>query len=44
MELKQPTPVSQALADYKAKSTTNPFEARIKALVQSKSPGTDSKK
>ncbi|PTP48086.1 helix-turn-helix domain-containing protein [Vibrio splendidus] len=38
-----PTPVSQALADYKAKSTTNPFEARIKALVQSKSPGTDSK-
>ncbi|OMO31704.1 transcriptional regulator [Vibrio sp. 10N.222.47.A9] len=40
---KQPTPVSQALADYKAKSTTNPFEARIKALVQSKSPGTDSK-
>ncbi|MBT9239610.1 helix-turn-helix domain-containing protein [Vibrio splendidus] len=39
----QPTPVAQALADYKAKSTTNPFEARIKALVQSKSPGTDSK-
>ena len=39
----QLTPVSQALADYKAKSTTNPFEARIKALVQSKSPGTDSK-
>ena len=39
---KQPTPVSQALADYKAKSTTNPFEARIKALVQSKSHGTDS--
>ena len=43
MEPKQPTPVSQALADYKAKSTTNPFEARIKALVQAKSPGTDSK-
>ncbi|MEZ9476202.1 helix-turn-helix domain-containing protein [Vibrio splendidus] len=43
MEPKQPTPVSQALANYKAKSTTNPFEARIKALVQSKSPGTDSK-
>ncbi|MEZ9642911.1 helix-turn-helix domain-containing protein [Vibrio cyclitrophicus] len=43
MEPKQPTPVSQALADYKAKSSTNPFEARIKALVQSKSPGTDSK-
>ncbi|CDU01265.1 helix-turn-helix domain-containing protein [Vibrio coralliirubri] len=40
---KQPTPVSQALADYKAKSPTNPFEARIKALVQSKSPDTDSK-
>ncbi|MFA0163615.1 helix-turn-helix domain-containing protein [Vibrio splendidus] len=39
----QTTPVTQALADYKAKSTTNPFEARIKALVQSKSPGTDSK-
>ncbi|MEZ8326210.1 helix-turn-helix domain-containing protein [Vibrio splendidus] len=38
-----PTPVSQALADYKAKSTTNPFEARIKALVQAKSPETDSK-
>ncbi|CDT93381.1 conserved hypothetical protein [Vibrio coralliirubri] len=44
MDPKQPTPVSQALADYKAKSTTNPFEARIKALVQSKSPCTDSKK
>ncbi|MEZ8593271.1 helix-turn-helix domain-containing protein [Vibrio splendidus] len=43
IEPKQPTPVSQALADYQAKSTTNPFEARIKALVQSKSPGTDSK-
>ncbi|MEZ8316937.1 helix-turn-helix domain-containing protein [Vibrio splendidus] len=43
MDTKQPTPVSQALADYNAKSTTNPFEARIKALVQSKSPGTDSK-
>ncbi|OQQ07441.1 helix-turn-helix domain-containing protein [Vibrio splendidus] len=43
IEPKQPTPISQALADYKAKSTTNPFEARIKALVQSKSPGTDSK-
>ncbi|MDH5905139.1 helix-turn-helix domain-containing protein [Vibrio splendidus] len=39
----QSTPISQALADYKAKSTTNPFEARIKALVLSKSPGTDSK-
>ena len=43
MDPKQPTPVSQALADYNAKSTTNPFEARIKALVQSKSPGADSK-
>ncbi|OEF47191.1 helix-turn-helix domain-containing protein [Vibrio splendidus] len=43
MDPKQPTPVSEAFADYKAKSTTNPFEARIKALVQSKSPGTDSK-
>ena len=39
----QTTPVTQALADYKAKSTTNPFEERIKALIQSKSPGTDSK-
>ncbi|MEZ8887948.1 helix-turn-helix domain-containing protein [Vibrio sp. 10N.247.311.14] len=43
MVYKQPTPVSQALADYQAKSTTNPFEARIKALVQSKSHGADSK-
>ncbi|MEZ9347476.1 helix-turn-helix domain-containing protein [Vibrio splendidus] len=42
-KFQNPTPVSQALADYKAKSTTNPFEARIKALVQSKLPGTDSK-
>ncbi len=39
-----PTPASQALADYKATSTTHPFEARIKALLQSNSPGTDSKK
>lgn len=39
---KQPTPVTQALADYKAKSTTNPFEARIKALIQSRTTGTDS--
>lgn len=38
MDPKQPTPVSQALADYQAKSTTNPFEARIKALVQSNRP------
>ncbi|MEZ9449260.1 helix-turn-helix domain-containing protein [Vibrio splendidus] len=44
IEPKQPTPVCQALADYKAKSTTNPFETRIKPLLQSKSPGTDSKK
>ncbi|WP_114634256.1 helix-turn-helix domain-containing protein [Vibrio splendidus] len=43
LEPKQTTPVTQALADYKAKSTTNPFEERIKALIQSKSPGTDSK-
>ncbi|CDT88229.1 hypothetical protein VCR26J2_460046 [Vibrio coralliirubri] len=42
-ESQNPTPVAQALADYKTKSTTNPFEARIKALVQSKSPDTDSK-
>ncbi|MFA0216720.1 helix-turn-helix domain-containing protein [Vibrio cyclitrophicus] len=39
---KQPTPVTQALADYQAKSTTNPFEARIKALIQSRTTGTDS--
>ncbi|MGV2837740.1 helix-turn-helix domain-containing protein [Vibrio cyclitrophicus] len=41
LEPKQPTPVTQALADYKAKSTTNPFEERIKALIQSKSTSTD---
>ncbi|MEZ8644867.1 helix-turn-helix domain-containing protein [Vibrio cyclitrophicus] len=38
---KQPTPVTQALADYKAKSTINPFEDRIKALIQSRSTSTD---
>ncbi|TVU75445.1 helix-turn-helix domain-containing protein [Vibrio tasmaniensis] len=43
LEPKHSTPVIQALADYKAKSTTNPFEERIKALIQSKSPGTNSK-
>ena len=37
----EPTPVTQALADYKAKSTTNPFEERIKALIQSKSTSRD---
>ncbi|WP_102385698.1 helix-turn-helix domain-containing protein [Vibrio cyclitrophicus] len=41
LEPKQPTPVTQALADYKAKSTINPFEERIKALIQSKSTSTD---
>ncbi|WP_146447244.1 helix-turn-helix domain-containing protein [Vibrio cyclitrophicus] len=41
LEPKQPTPVTQALADYKAKSTTNPFEERIKALIQSRSTSTD---
>ncbi|OCH40318.1 helix-turn-helix domain-containing protein [Vibrio cyclitrophicus] len=41
LEPQQPTPVTQALADYKAKSTTNPFEERIKALIQSKSKSTD---
>lgn len=41
LEAKQPTPVTQALADYKAKSTTNPFEERIKALIQSKSTSRD---
>ncbi|MEZ8635841.1 helix-turn-helix domain-containing protein [Vibrio cyclitrophicus] len=37
----EPTPVTQALADYKAKSTINPFEERIKALIQSRSTSTD---
>ncbi|OCH47784.1 helix-turn-helix domain-containing protein [Vibrio cyclitrophicus] len=37
----EPTPVTQALADYKAKSTINPFEERIKALIQSKSTSGD---
>ncbi|MFL9799107.1 helix-turn-helix domain-containing protein [Vibrio cyclitrophicus] len=41
LEPQQPTPVTQALADYKAKSTTNPFEERIKALIQSRSTSTD---
>ncbi|MEZ8353623.1 helix-turn-helix domain-containing protein [Vibrio splendidus] len=41
LEPKQPTPVTQALADYKANSTTNPFEERIKALIQSKSTSRD---
>ncbi|MFL9786824.1 transcriptional regulator [Vibrio cyclitrophicus] len=41
---KQPTPFTQALADYQAKSSTNPFEARIKALIQSRTTGTDSEK
>ncbi|MEZ9271784.1 helix-turn-helix domain-containing protein [Vibrio cyclitrophicus] len=41
LEPKQPTPVTQALADYKAKSTINPFEERIKALIQSKSTSRD---
>ncbi|MEZ9036654.1 helix-turn-helix domain-containing protein [Vibrio cyclitrophicus] len=42
LEPQQPTPVTQALADYQAKSTTNPFEERIKALIRSKSTSTDS--
>ncbi|MFA0075115.1 helix-turn-helix domain-containing protein [Vibrio cyclitrophicus] len=41
LEPQQPTPVTQALADYKAKSTINPFEERIKALIQSKSTSRD---
>ncbi|NAZ70736.1 helix-turn-helix domain-containing protein [Vibrio toranzoniae] len=44
LEPKQPTPVTQALADYKAKSTINPFEERIKALIQSRSTSTDNEK
>ncbi|MFA0479621.1 helix-turn-helix domain-containing protein [Vibrio splendidus] len=38
-----PTPVSQALAEFKTNSKNNPFEARIKALIQSKSGDADSK-
>lgn len=30
------TPVAQALAEYQSNNTHNPFEARIKALIQSK--------
>lgn len=30
------TPVAQALAEYQSSNTHNPFEARIKALIQSK--------
>lgn len=30
------TPVDQALAEYQSNNTHNPFEARIKALIQSK--------
>lgn len=30
------TPVAQALAEYQSTNTHNPFEARIKALIQSK--------
>ncbi|OEE10473.1 helix-turn-helix domain-containing protein [Vibrio cyclitrophicus] len=41
LEPQQPTPVTQALADYKAKSTINPFEERIKALIQSRSTSRD---
>ena len=44
LEPQQPTPVTQALADYKAKSTINPFEERIKALIQSRSTSTDNEK
>ncbi|MEZ8474712.1 helix-turn-helix domain-containing protein [Vibrio cyclitrophicus] len=44
LEPKQSTPVTQALADYKAKSTTNPFEERIKALIQSKSTSRDNQR
>ena len=35
------TPVAQALAEYESKSTHNPFEARIKALIQSKAQMKD---
>ncbi|WP_434784913.1 helix-turn-helix domain-containing protein [Vibrio apostichopi] len=43
MEPQHPTPVTQALTEFKATSKTNPFEERIKTLIQSKSSGTDSK-
>ncbi|MFA0313063.1 transcriptional regulator [Vibrio splendidus] len=41
LEPQQTTPVTQALADYKAKSTINPFEDRIKALIQSRPTSTN---
>ncbi|CAK1795204.1 hypothetical protein VCRA2113O415_60040 [Vibrio crassostreae] len=44
MEPQQPTPVTQALTEFKTNSKTNPFEARIKALIQSKSADADAKK
>jgi len=35
------TPVAQALAEYQSNNTHNPFEARIKALIQSKAQMKD---
>ncbi|WP_394142086.1 helix-turn-helix domain-containing protein [Vibrio chagasii] len=35
------TPVAQALAEYQSTNTHNPFEARIKALIQSKAQMKD---
>ncbi len=37
-ETEQATPVTQALAEYHAKNRVNPFEARIQALIQSRTP------
>lgn len=37
-ETAQATPVTQALAEYHAKNRVNPFEARIQALIQSRTP------
>ncbi len=34
----QVTPVTQALTEYQAKNRVNPFEARIQALIQSRTP------
>ncbi|WP_434762331.1 helix-turn-helix domain-containing protein [Vibrio fortis] len=37
-EAEQETPVTQALAEYHATNRVNPFEARIQALIQSRTP------
>jgi DNA-binding Lrp family transcriptional regulator len=42
-EAEQVTPVTQALAEYHAKNRVNPFEARIQALIQSRTPESSAK-